>query len=53
MQVRQTRAQVVLLPADCQAPQQLVAQGLGLGNGAQAAVIDLLSIQLDALGGGS
>ena len=33
-------------PADSQAAQQLVAQRLGLGNGAQATVIDLLCIQL-------
>lgn len=38
-------------PAHGQAAQQLVAQGLGLGDGAQTAVSDLLGVQLHALRG--
>ncbi len=33
-------------PPDCQASQQLVPQGLCLCNGTQAAVVDLLCVQL-------
>lgn len=38
-------------PANSQTAQQLVAQGLSLGNSAQTAVSDLLSVQLNAVSG--
>ena len=38
-----------IIPADGEASEELVAERLGLGDGAEAAVNDLLSVQLNAV----